>query len=425
MRCGAVCTKIFHIMEFTKKKMWFLALVAAMGGFLFGYDTVVINGAEQQIQQVFNLSPALHGWVISSALWGTVIGALFGGKITDRYGRKPTLCAIGLLYLISAVWSALATGAATLVAARFLGGLAVGCSSTAAPVYIAEISPAKSRGLMTAIFQFDVVLGVLASQFVNLAIGTADGAWRWMLGAEAVPALLFVILCPFLVESPRWLAEKAAGRTGKITVKDDAPKFWCRANLKPILLAFAVAFFNQLSGINAVNYFMKRIYMMAGFTDQAALSLVAMTGVINAISTMLGMWLIDRVGRRTLLIAGGTGYVLSLFACAIAFATGHGTIAAICVILFIFSHAFGQGTVIWVLVAEVFPTAIRAQGQSLGAFTHWFCSAMITLIFPIAAAKCTPSSIFFFFGAFMVAHLLWAIFIVPETKGKKLEDIKL
>lgn len=409
-------------MEFSKKKLYFLAMVAALGGFLFGYDTAVISGAEQQIQEVFSLSPALHGWVMSSALWGTVLGALFGGRITDRFGRKPTLSVIGVFYLISAVWSAFAAGPVSLTIARFLGGLAVGCSSTAAPVYIAEISPAESRGKLTAIFQLDVILGMCASQFINLWIGTGEGAWRWMLGAEAVPAFLFAALCPFLVESPRWLLERSAGKHLR---KNKAESFWCLQNLRPILLAVAVAFFNQLSGVNAVIYFMKRIYMMAGFSDSVALTLVAMTGVMNAIGTMLGMWLIDRVGRKTLLIIGGTGYVVSLFACAIAFATNHGLIAAICVVLFLFSHTVGQGTVIWVIIAEVFPTSVRAEGQSVGGFTHWTFSALITLLFPIAAAKYSPSSIFVFFGVFMVLHLLWAIFIVPETKGKQLEDIKI
>ena len=404
-------------------KLWFLALAAAMGGFLFGYDTAVVSGAEQQIQQVFNLSPSLHGWVMSAALWGTVLGALFGGRVTDRLGRKPTLSAIGVLYLVSALWSALATGPVTLTVARLVGGLAVGCSSTAAPVYIAEISPAEKRGLMTAIFQFDVVLGMCISQLVNMLIGAHPGpdAWRWMLGAEAVPALLFVCLCPFLVESPRWLAEKASGRTVR---RAGGPRLWNKAYLRPILLAIAVAFFNQMSGINAVMYFMKRIYMMAGFTDQVALRLVAMTGVMNAVGTFVGMQLIDRLGRKTLLILGGSGYVLSLFACAVAFHAGIGSLATACVILFILSHALGQGTVIWVIIAEVFPTALRGQGQALGAFTHWTFSALITLFFPIAAAAFAPELIFGFFGVMMVLHLLWAILIVPETKGRQLEDME-
>ena len=228
------------------------------------------------------------------------------------------------------------------------------------------------------------------------------------------------MLCPFLIESPRWLAERDALRAG---ASPSRAVFFCKANLKPILLAISVAFFNQLSGINAVMYFMKRIYMMAGFSDQTALSLVALTGVFNAIGTIIGMNLIDRLGRKTLLIIGGIGYVVSLLACTIAFHAGAGVVATAGVILFIISHAVGQGAVIWVIMAEIFPTAVRAQGQSLGAFTHWVLSAFITLVFPIAAAKFLPEVIFGFFLVMMVLHLLWAIFLVPETKGRQLEEM--
>lgn len=406
-------------------KIWFLALVAAMGGFLFGYDTAVINGAEQQIQSFFGLTPTMHGLVMSSCLWGTVIGALFGGRITDWLGRKKTLLFVGMFYLLSAVWSPLAGDYVSLLVARFIGGLAVGCSSIAAPVYIAEISPAEKRGMLTAIFQFDVVLGVCISQLVNLIIGNAcaggPNEWRIMLGAEAVPAFLFTVLCPFIIESPRWLEMKAAG---PLPAKDRTPKkrLFQKAYLMPLMIAFLVAFFNQLSGINAVNYFMKRIYMMAGMTDSSALSLAAMTQVFNAIATFTGMALIDRLGRKALLIIGGTGYVISLTCCALAFHFGAGMLATICVIVFIISHAIGQGTVIWVIIAEIFPTSVRAQGQSFGSFTHWSFAAIITFVFPIAAAKFAPEKIFGFFAIFMVLHLLWAIFIVPETKGKELED---
>jgi len=406
-------------------KIWFLALVAAMGGFLFGYDTAVINGAEQQIQATFGLTPALHGLVMSSCLWGTVIGAFFGGRLTDFLGRKKTLLIVGSLYLLSAVWCPLTTDYVSLIIARFIGGLAVGCSSIAAPVYIAEISPADKRGMFTAIFQFDVVLGVCISQLVNLLIGRAcaggPNEWRIMLGAVAVPALLFVSLCPFIIESPRWLEMKASGA---LSSKQKAPrkKLFQKAYLMPLMVAFLVAFFNQLSGINAVNYFMKRIYMMAGMTDNAALSLAAMTQVFNAVATFAGMALIDKLGRKALLIIGGSGYVLSLTCCALAFHYGAGMLATICVIVFIISHAIGQGTVIWVIIAEIFPTSVRAQGQSFGSFTHWAFAAIITFVFPIAAAKFAPAKIFGFFAIFMVLHLLWAIFIVPETKGKELED---
>ncbi len=405
-----------------KKNIWFLALVAAMGGFLFGYDTAVINGAEKEIQSVFNLSSTLHGLVMSSAIWGTVLGALFGGKISDRIGRKPTLLCIGALYLSSAVWSGLALSASTLFIARFIGGLGVGASSVVAPVYIAEISPTQKRGLMTAIFQLNIVTGMCASQFINIFIAkSGEGAWRWMLGAESVPAFIFFVLCFFIIESHRWLSER--------TALHDSPKervktrFWTSANRKPILLAIAVALFNQLSGINAILYYMPRIYELAGFSASTSLTLSAMANVFLTTGTIVGMVLIDKIGRKNLLIVGGSGYVFSLFALAISFHFAQGWAATICLVLFLLSHAIGQGTVIWVLIAEIFPTAVRGQGQSVGAFTHWTISAITTLLFPIAVEKTIPEVIFSIFGIFMIIHLLWAIFIVPETKGKSLEEL--
>jgi len=404
-----------------KSKIWFLALVASLGGFLFGYDTAVINGAEQQIQHVFKLSSFMHGLVMSSALWGTVLGALFGGRIADRFGRKPTLLFIGAFYLISAVWSALAGDALSLSVARFIGGLAVGCSSAVAPVYITEISPAKSRGLMTAIFQLNIVSGMCASQFINMALArTGADAWRWMLGAESAPALFFFVLCFFIIESPRWIEEKNRVRDAACI---KSARFWCKENKRPIILAIAIAIFNQLSGINAVLYFMPRIYSMAGFTIKTAFILTALTSVFLVMGTIIGMLLIDRIGRKSLLILGGTGYVIALFSIVAAFIFQQGWLAAVCLILFIVAHALGQGTVIWVFIAEIFPTAVRGKGQSIGAFTHWTTSAITTMLFPLAAEEIGPAVIFSIFGVFMVIHLLWAIFIVPETKGKTLEEI--
>ena len=411
---------IIVVMKTNTRSIWFLAMVAAMGGFLFGYDTAVINGAEQQIQKVWSLSGFMHGWVMSSALWGTVLGALFGGRVTDRFGRKPTLFGVGALYLVSAVWSGLAGGAYELMIARFIGGLAVGCSSIAAPVYIAEISPAASRGKLTALFQFNVIFGMCVSQFVNWALGgLGESAWRWMLGAEAAPALLFTVLCPLLTESPRWLAMKVEGVEGVEKV-EGVEGFWAKANLKPILIAFLVAFFNQLSGINAVLYFARRIFEMAGFSGETSLGIVAGMGVVNALATLAGVLLIDRLGRRTLLVIGGIGYVVSLFSCSAAFLLDCGGLAAAMVFLFVVSHMVGQGTVIWVLCAEVFPTRCRAQGQSVGSFTHWFFAAVVSFSFPVMAERFAPWLIFGFFGVMMVLHLLWAIFVVPETKGRAL-----
>jgi len=404
------------------KNIWFLALVAAMGGFLFGYDTAVINGAEKEIQNAFNLSSVLHGLVMSSALWGTVLGALFGGRISDHFGRKPTLLCIGALYLLSAVWSGAAGSAAALFIARFIGGLGVGCSSVVAPVYIAEISPTEKRGLMTAIFQLDVVTGMCASQFINMAIAKSGaGAWRWMLGAEAVPAFLFFVLCFFIIESPRWLAEKDMLNIARQEKKKVS--FWVRANRKPIFIAITIALFNQLSGVNAILYYMPRIYEMAGFAANTSLTLSAMTNVFFVVGTLVGMLLIDRIGRKGLLILGGSGYVVSLFSLVLAFHFGQGWAATVCLVLFLLSHALGQGTVIWVLIAEIFPTAVRGQGQSVGAFTHWTMSAIITFIFPIAVEKTIPEVIFGVFGVFMILHLLWAFIFVPETKGKSLEEL--
>ena len=406
-------------------KLWFLALVAAMGGFLFGYDTAVINGGEQQIQATWSLSSFMHGLVMSSALWGTVAGALFGGRFTDAIGRKKALLCIGAFYFVSAVWSAIAASPVSLMAARFLGGLGVGISSIAAPVYIAEISPAEKRGRMTALFQLNVVLGMVASQLVNWRLGgIGENAWRWMLGAEAVPAFVFFALCPFLVESPRWRAMRSPDGIRAAAQVPTAP-FFARANMRPILLAFAVAAFNQLSGINAVLYFARRIFEMAGFSSSGALAVAAgLTAVIGA-GTFLGIALIDRLGRKQLLVIGGVGYVISLFACATAFMLDAGKVAAGCIFLFIVSHALGQGTVIWVFIAEIFPQELRAKGQALGSFTHWLFAAMLTFAFPVMAAKLSPAAIFGTFGGLMVLHLLWALRIVPETKGRRLEDIKV
>ena len=404
--------------------VWFLALVAALGGFLFGFDTIVINGAEQDIQRLWSLSGAMHGWVVSSALWGTVAGALGGGWVADRFGRKPTLCAVGVLYFVSALWSALASGPVALMIARLIGGFGVGISTIAAPVYIAEISPAESRGKLTALFQFNIVFGVLVALTSNLLLkDLGANAWRWMLGAQCAPAAVFALLAPFLVESPRYLEMKAnnltVGQSGGVS------GFWSRANMKPILLAFFVAFFNQMSGCNAVNYFAVRIFGLAGLDHNAKYLATFGLGILNLLSTFTGLWLIDRFGRKTLLLIGGTGYVISLFAASFFFLDiqSYGPLAAATIFLFMAAHAVGQGTVIWVLISESFPQKFRAQGQALGASTHWVFAALVTLFFPIAAESVPAAGIFAFFGVMMVFHLLWVIFFVPETRGRKLEDI--
>ena len=411
--------------EFGGGKLWFLSLAAAMGGFLFGYDTAVINGGEQQIQSVWSLSSLMHGLVMSAALWGTVIGAMTGGKICDRFGRKPTLFGVGVLYLLSAAWSAFAGGPYSLMLARFIGGVGVGVSSIAAPVYISEISPADSRGRLCALFQFNIVIGMVVSQVVNWLIGSAelgDATWRWMLGAEALPALAFTLLCPFLVESPRYLAMRGH-EVGDVS--SSSRGFFSRANLRPIMLAFCVAMFNQLSGICAVLYFARRVFQLAGCSSETALAVTAWLTVLLGLGTFVGLFLIDRIGRRQMLIWGGVGYLVSLFGCAAAFVLGWNAVAAACIFLFIFSHAVGQGTVIWVFISEVFPQKFRAQGQSFGSFTHWMFCATLTFVFPLMTARMPTWSIFALFGAFMVFHIFWAIFVVPETKGRALEEINL
>ena len=413
----------------------FLSLAAAMGGFLFGYDTAVINGGEQQIQTVWSLSSFVHGLVMSSALWGTVIGAMGGGKVCDWIGRKPTLFWVGVLYLLSAVWSAFAFGPADLMVARFIGGLGVGASSIAAPVYIAEISPAEKRGRLGGLFQFNIVLGMVVSQFVNWALGgIGDNAWRWMLGAEAVPAFVFTIMTLFLTESPRWLSAlnpQLSTRNSQLTTHNsqlttlNPQSFFSRANLRPIILAFFLAMFNQLSGINAMMYFAKRVFEMAGLSPQAALGTAAAMSVVLGLGTFVGLFLIDRLGRRTLLIIGSIGCIAAHFATAAAFVFDLGLLAALCIFPFIVFFALGQGVVIWVFISEIFPQRFRAQGQSFGSFTHWTFCALLTFVFPAMAAAWAPAAIFAFFGTCLVAHLFWAIFVCPETKGKALEEINL
>ena len=415
------CEKTSGI-EIQGSRLLFLALAAAMGGFLFGYDTAVINGGEQQIQQSWNLSGVMHGLVMSAALWGTVIGAFSGGRITDCLGRKWSLFWSGVFYLVSAVWSGIAYGPYDLMVARFIGGLAVGVSSIAAPVYIAEISPADRRGFMGGLFQLNIVIGMVASQFVNWWIGTAglgDVTWRWMLGAESVPAVVFTLICPFLVESPKWL-EMRASRTGNV----DLPRFsefFCRKHALLIFLAVSIAAFDQLSGINAVMYFAKRIFEMAGCSPSAAYAVAAFMSIVLGLGTFGGLWLIDRIGRRKLLLIGVTGCVVAHFATAASFLLNLGVLASVCIHFFIVFYAIGQGVVMWVFISELFPTRFRAQGQSAGVFVHWMFAATLTFVFPMMAAAWAPWLIFGFFGLCLTLLVAWAVFLMPETKGKELQ----
>jgi SP family arabinose:H+ symporter-like MFS transporter len=393
------------------------SLVSSLAGFLFGFDTVVISGAEKTIQHVWQLTPAMHGVAMAAALYGTVLGSLCGGWPTDRIGRRPTLIWIGVLYFVSAVWSGLATDVWSFIVARFIGGVGVGISTVAAPLYISEIAPPQSRGRLAGLFQFNIVFGILTAFFSNYMIeGTSANDWRWMLGAEAFPALAYTLACLTIPESPRWLSLR--GRRGIDAGQGSAWRLW-----RPLGLAFLIAFFNQFSGINAVLYFAPRIFEMAGLGEKAALLQSIGIGITNLVFTFVGLWLIDRLGRRTLLVLGSLGYIASLGLCAWAFATEHFDLVPACIFAFIAAHAIGQGAVIWVFIAEIFPDRFRATGQAIGCGTHWVCAALITTIFPMLAATFPPAGIFAFFAGMMVLQLLWVLAFVPETKGVPLDEL--
>jgi sugar porter (SP) family MFS transporter len=427
------------------------SITAALAGFLFGFDTVVISGAEQTIQELWELSPVLHGLAMSMALWGTVLGSLIGSWPTDRFGRKKTLLWIGILYLVSAVWSAMATDVHSFMVARFIGGLGVGISTVAAPLFISEIAPADKRGRLAGMFQFNIVFGILVAFASNATLGSiGDDAWRWMLGVEAIPALIYSLLCFCLPESPRWLIGRKGDRTGGITVlkminpsdseSDIEAKadeiaavsheaastggFWTKRLKTPIKLAFLIAFFNQLSGINAILYFAPRIFEMTGLGEKAALLQSIGIGVTNLVFTFVGLWLIDKLGRRSLLYIGSFGYIASLGLCSWAFFAENFAIVPACIFAFIAAHAIGQGAVIWVFISEIFPNRHRAQGQSLGSFTHWIFAALLTLFFPSMVTAFSPEIVFGFFAFMMVLQLLWVRHMVPETKGRTLEQIE-
>lgn len=432
-------------------RLFIWSLVSALAGFLFGFDTVVISGAEQTIQKLWGLSSTLHGLAMSAALWGTVLGSLIGAWPTDRYGRKPTLIWIGVLYFVSAVWSGLATDVYSFIIARFIGGVGVGISTIAAPLFISEISPPERRGRLAGMFQFNIVFGILIAFASNAALaGVGENAWRWMLGVEAFPALIYIVMCFGLPESPRWLISRKGDRVGGLAVlrridpeasatelelrADEigsaSPEaastggFWRIGMKTPILLAILVAFFNQLSGINAILYFAPRIFELTGLGPKAALLQSVGIGITNLIFTFVGLWLIDRLGRRTLLYIGSFGYIASLGLCAWAFFTEHFAIVPACIFAFIAAHAVGQGAVIWVLISEIFPDKFRAKGQSLGSFTHWIFAALLTTFFPKMVTAFPAGYVFLFFCFMMVLQLVWVKLMVPETKGRSLEEVQ-
>lgn len=436
------------------KEKFFLyksAVVASLAGFLFGFDTVVISGAEQTIQSLWQLDSGLHGFAISSALWGTVLGALVGGWPSEKLGRKQTLLWIGVLYLSSALGSAVAPEVYSFTFFRFIGGLGVGISTVAAPMFISEIAPPNYRGRLAGMFQFNIVLGILIAFVSNaLLANIGEHAWRWMLGVEAFPALAFSILCFGLPESPRWLIvhkkdtvagldvlkKTSAGLSSdevdrlyrEIIASGAEPKttgnIFTRQLVRPVLLAFLIAFFNQLSGINAILYFAPRIFEMTGLAASTALLQSIGVGVTNLIFTFVGLALIDRLGRRSLLYIGSFGYIISLGLTTWAFSSGNLDMVPIYIFAFIAAHAIGQGAVIWVFIAEIFPNQYRATGQSLGSFTHWFFAAGLTLVFPLMAERLEPQTIFGIFLSMMILQLIWVALFVPETKGISLEELE-
>ena len=431
--------------------MFYVAFVASLGGLLFGFDTAVISGAEKDIQQVYGLSDFLHGFTMSSALIGTIIGALFCTSPVEKYGRQKSLIVIAVMYLLSAVGSALAPENAwwLFIFSRFLGGLAVGASSVAGPLYIAEVSPSHWRGRFVAFFQFNIVLGIVLAYFSNLLIDGIGNDWRWMLGVESFPALLFAILLFTIPESPRWLMGQGREQDARcvLGMVDDTNleaqvaeirqslaedckegealfqyKYW-----KPILIAFLIATFNQLAGINAILYYAPRIFEMSGVARGASLMQSVIIGLTNLTFTMIGMFLIDKVGRKKLLYIGSVGMTLALGTASYGFynelTTGY--LLLLSVMVFIAFFAVSLGACIWVVIAEVFPNGVRGKGQVLGSMTHWFWSALLTWTFPVFLGTGSSGGALIF-GIFAVMSALSIVFAwkLPETKNKSLEQIQ-
>ena len=439
-----------------KNTISYSTATVALEGFLFGFDTVVISGANLPIKELWNTSPLFHGvFIMSMALWGTVIGSLFGGIPSDRFGRKKTLFWIGILFAVSALGSAVSMDPYTFSFFRFIGGLGVGASSVTVPVYLSEIAPANKRGNIVARYQFMLVFGIFVAFISNYLLKGVGGDidWRLMLGVEAIPAIVYCLMVIAVPNSPRWLvlhkndealAQKILADMGiqnpsqeimeiRASVEREVKgtKFFSKKYSKPLMLAFLLAFFNQLSGINFVLYYAPEILESSGLASKESLLSSISIGFVNLIFTMFGMYLIDRMGRKTLMIYGSLGYILSLAMVAYAFYSGAGAgflLFFIC--LFIASHAIGQGSVIWVFISEIFPNYIRANGQSFGSGTHWVFAAIITLITPVFLDKNdgifneNPWPIFVFFAAFMVLQLLFTLLIMPETKGKSLEELE-
>ncbi len=435
----------------SNSKIIFWSVTVALAGFLFGFDTVVISGAEPTLKELWPHGKLFHGVVImASALWGTVVGAMFGGLPNNALGRKKTLFWIGIFYFVSAVGSALAGGPWVFAIFRFLGGLAVGASTIAAPAYISEIAPASNRGKLVALYQFNIVFGILIAFLSNYLLNDFGGAndWRWMIGAEALPAFLYTIMVLTVPESPRWLllhrndrasaiatlrqvdanmdAEAEVGRIlADHAASDKTESIFMEKYRKPLMLAFFIAFFNQFSGINAFLYYAPTIFKAAGLEESTALLSSVGIGLTNLVFTFVGLALIDRFGRRQLLYIGSVGYIISLSLVALAFALGWSGMAVPgFLFLFIAAHAVGQGAVIWVFIAEIFPNHLRASGQAFGSSVHWWLAAIIPALLPSAIDLIGISAVFGIFAGMMVLQLLWVWRKMPETKGVPLEELQ-
>ena len=426
------------------------SIIVALGGFLFGFDTAVISGVEQRIQELFQLSSFMHGFTISSALIGTVTGALIAGRPADRYGRKPVLFVIASLYVLTAVGSALAGNVWSFIIFRFLGGIGVGASSVVAPMYIAEISPARIRGRMTALFQFNVISGILIAYVSNYLLRNAgDEPWRWMLGVAGIPSAIYLMALFVIPESPRYLikvgktviARAILERIEVSSIDEEIEEIkksldqsgerkqtlFSSLYFKPISIAFLVAMFNQFSGINAILYYAPRIFEMSGLTNTDSLFQSIMIGITNGIFTIVGMILIDRAGRKTLLMVGSAGMsvCLALVARTFYIQDFSGYTLLLYLLTYMMFFAFSTGAVIWVLIAEIFPNRVRGKGQSFGSFTHWFFAALITFLFPVIEklSQFGVAHAFMFFSVMMIVQVIvvWKYF--PETKGRTLEEL--
>lgn len=433
------------------KKILLWSITAALAGFLFGFDVVVISGADKKLQTIWESSDSFHGWVVmGAALWGTVLGAIFGGFPTNKYGRKNTLIVIGILFAISAIGSAFANDPWVFAFARFIGGIGVGASTIAAPAYISEIAPAKDRGRLVALYQFNIVFGILIAFLSNYLLSDiGEEAWRWMVGVEAIPAILYVLFAFGVPKSPRWLLSKLREDEARKVLKlinpdtdveeqikefqangesnDKSETIFIKKYRFPLKLAFLIAFFNQFSGINAFLYYAPRIFEEAGLGESTALLSSVGIGVTNLVFTLLGVFLIDKLGRKTLMYFGSIGYIVSLNLVAAAFFLGWtGMAVPIFLFIFIAAHAIGQGAVIWVFISEIFPNHLRASGQAFGSSTHWVLAAIIPSSIPFLFnhPMIGAGVVFLVFAGMMVLQLLFVAFMMPETKGKTLEELE-